>query len=415
MRRLLHIAAKDVLIWVRDISALAILLGMPVVLIVILGSALGGQAGSEANIPVVVVDLDRPAPSPAGDGKTDGERLVEALTGSKRMRGLFDVTESDDAGAARRRVADGDYAALLVIPEEFSTSLAAGEPTGLEVVGDPGQELSSDIFASVVRSFAARYSSASVSVKTVMAATAQSDPALLGDPTAVASLQRAAIGRATAAGALESVSVREAHVKGASEFDPLDYYALAMTAMFLMFGAMFGAFSLIKERREQTLPRLLATPASGMSVTGGKMLGIFLLGIAQFAVLYLFTTFVLGVDWGGDVAAVFAIAAGELIAVTGLAMVIGSLAKTERGAGGIGPLVIQIQALFGGSFFPVGILPEWMRPIRFVSVSGWALEGWETVRLEGGGLVDVLVPIAAMCGFALLFFALSAALMGRRR
>ena len=37
MLRALHIAVKDVRIWVRDIAALGVLLGMPVVLIMILG------------------------------------------------------------------------------------------------------------------------------------------------------------------------------------------------------------------------------------------------------------------------------------------------------------------------------------------------------------------------------------------
>ena len=42
MRRALDIALKDLRIWIRDPSAIGILLGMPALLIVILGAALGG-------------------------------------------------------------------------------------------------------------------------------------------------------------------------------------------------------------------------------------------------------------------------------------------------------------------------------------------------------------------------------------
>jgi ABC-2 type transport system permease protein len=104
-----------------------------------------------------------------------------------------------------------------------------------------------------------------------------------------------------------------------------------------------------------------------------------------------------------------------MLAVTGLAVLIASLARTERGAGGLGPLVIQVQALLGGAFFAITILPQWLQPVRYASVVGWALDGWQTVQIRGGGLGDVMGPVAALLGFAAVFFAAGAVLTGRRR
>jgi ABC-2 type transport system permease protein len=69
----------------------------------------------------------------------------------------------------------------------------------------------------------------------------------------------------------------------------------------------------------------------------------------------------------------------------------------------------------GGAFFTISVLPEWMQPIRYASIIGWAIEGWQEIQLRGGGVGDVLVPVAAMLGFAVLFFAVGSWRMGVRR
>jgi len=184
----------------------------------------------------------------------------------------------------------------------------------------------------------------------------------------------------------------------------LDYYSLSMTSMFLLFGAMFGSFSFITERREQTMSRLLSTPTPRSSFVGGKMLGIMLLGLIQFGVLYVYTSTIMQVNWGESVTGTWLVASAEVAAATGLAVLIASLAKTERGAGGIGPLVIQLMALTGGAFFQLSVLPPWLQPVRYFSVVGWALVGFQKVQLEGAGPADLLVELGALLAFAVVFF-----------
>ncbi len=424
MRKVFAIASKDIRVWARDIAALGILIGMPVVLILILGSALGGTEGGDIRLKLTVVDLDAGVTMPApGEPPTSsrgvttdlGDELTDVLTTNARLKKLFDVQVATDAEAAKRDVAAGDVAAALVIPADFTKKVTAAEPAQLVVYQDPGQQTSAGIALSVIRSVAAQYAAASVAVQTVLKVGAeQAASGTFDDPGTVARAQAVAVTRATAAGSLDSVEVKDVQAAPDIELKALDFFGLSMTSMFLMFGAMFGAFSTIKERREQTLSRLLSTPTGAMSVTAGKMLGIFVLGMLQFCVLYSFTRFVFGVRWGADVAAIFLVAAAEMLAVTGLAVLIASLARTERGAGGLGPLVIQIQALIGGAFFTIAVLPTWLQPIRYFSVVGWTMEGWQRVQLEGAGVAGVLGPVAALLGFALAFFAVGAWMTGRR-
>lgn len=421
MLRALHIAAKDVRIWTRDVAAMGVLMGMPVVLIFILGSALGG-GGAQSQIPVAVVNLDRGVTGPApGDAPTSsrgvlrnvGLELAGLLTDSERLNDVFEIEVASDEKEAARRVATGTYAAALVVPTDFSAKIASGQPVELRVLRDPGAGLSAGIFESVVRSIAARYSAVSVGVQTAIEVAAEHRPTAVATPNGQIEVQQLVVDALGRSG-LASVEVADSEADVAREMTALDFFGVTMTAMFLMFGAMFGAFSTIKERREQTLSRLLSTPASGMSVTAGKMLGIFGLGMVQFTVLYVFTRFLFRVNWGDSVAAVFLVAAAEMLAVTGLAVLIAAFARTERGAGGLGPLIVQIQALIGGAFFTLSVLPEWLQSVRFLSVIGWAIEGWQEIQLRGGGVADVVGPVAALVGFAVAFFGVGAWRTGAR-
>ena len=405
MRQALVIALKDLRIWARDPSALGILIAMPAILIVILGSALGGiMGGGGAQIKVAIVNLDsRILNRVRADDQA--AKLQDALTSSDRIKALFDIETSRDLADVRVRVSRGDLAAALVIPRGFGAHLGDGHPVNLEVLTDPGSGTAAGIWESVVRAVATRYSAVTIVVRTALEAAQNSASPALSQPGGAGQIEGIAVSQAAKDDALDSVAVDDTVEGGGVKVTSLDYYALSMTAMFLMFGAMYGAFSSIRERREQTLSRMLASPTPRSAVVGGKMLGVFALGIAQFGVLYVFTRFVLHVQWGADPLATLLVACGEVAAVTGLSTLISSLAKSERGVGGIGPLTVQIQALVGGAFFPVTVLPQWLQWVRFLSVVGWTIEGWHRIQVEGAGVTGVLGPVAALLTFAVVFYA----------
>lgn len=403
MMRAWYIALKDLLVWSRDPSALGILLGMPAVLIFILGSALGGAMEGGGSINVAIVDLSRGHATAVGSEAPPSDELASALTESERVTALFRIETLSSERAARDRVRSGEVAAALVIPAGFDEAVAAGRSTDLVVLKDPGSAMASSIWESVVRSMAAQFSAASVSVQTVVETVSRGNPAALargGSDVLVGKAVKAV----TEEGALEGVQITDDVQTDVVEVTAIDYYGLSMASMFLMFGAMYGAFSTIKENREQTLNRMLAAPTERAAIVGGKTLSVFCLGMAQFTVLYVFTRFVFGVEWGASWVATFVVAAAEVLAVTGLATLIASFARTERSVGGIAPLVVQIQALMGGAFFAISVLPEWVQPVRYLSVVGWTMEGWVAIQVRGAGVSEVLGPVAALCGIALVLF-----------
>jgi ABC-2 type transport system permease protein len=389
--RWVHIGIKDLRVTVRDRAATGILLLMPMLLIIILGSALSDMAANISKIPVAVVNMDE------GDV---GARIADSFLTDAALKDLFLTSSPRDPVEARAEVERGNLVGALVLPHDLTRRINTGKASELVVYVDPGRQISGTVFRSVAEGVSTQVSAASIAARTAAyyaSGLAASDPAFIG----------AVIGKAVQSAsetrALDAVKLEETTATRGREISMLSYYAGGMSVMFIMFGAMFGAFALVGERDEWTLPRLMMTPASRMDIVGGKMFGVFMVGVTQFAVLYAFTS-AIGVQWG-DPIAIAALAIALVAAATGMSILIAAIAKTTRSVSGIAQIVIQFMAAVGGSFFPVAQFPAWLQPLHYFTVNGWAIDGiLETMR--GGSIVSVVPSIVALLGMALLFFAL---------
>ncbi len=388
MAKLLHIAAKDFKIVARDKAAFLILLGMPLALIFILGSALGGVGESESvDIAVAIVDVDE---------GSSGADFAERITEVEDLQALFNMEVRSDAEAVRAEVERGDLTAALVLPSDFSERLDAGEPVTLEVLQDPGSEIAAGIWSGVARAAAANLSAGQVIRVTVADALAGA-----GVPAGAQDEQPGGHDHEIE---LDAVVVEEAEVDTDTRVGMIDFYAAGQTAMFLLFGSMFGAFTFVKERREQTLARALTTPTSKFQIVGGKSLGILGVAAGQFLVLYIGTMLIFRVDWGNAPAATVVVGIAEAWAATGLGMALAALGKTERSIGGIGPAVIMLFGAVGGSMIPAEFMPAWMAPIQSVSPSYWALESFLGL-MRGEAASTVIGPVAILLGIGAALYA----------
>jgi len=394
VRKVITIGWKDMRLVARDKPSIMVLLGMPVVLILILSMALGnvGKGGSNP-LPVAIVDRDH----------TDVSRqIADALVDRDKLGSLLKAKRTSNAEEARREVRMGDLAAMLEIPKGFGAKLDSGQQGVLRVETDPGQATAAEIFRSVVEALSQRVSAAAVAAQTTSHVIADSKFA-----TSEADGHRYVLAAVDAAvkDELDAVAVtQQGKPTGTGmDFNALDYYGAGMAVMFLNFGAMFGAFALLRERTEETLGRLLTAPVTRVEVLAGKAIGIFAIGLLQFLVLFGFTRLV-GGHWGEPLAVIL-VASAQVVAATGLALALAAVAKTQRAVGGIGPVVIMVMAAAGGSWMPVSQMPDSMRPIHLFTINGWSLDAM--LRLQAGAAVDNVLPnVVALLAIGLALFGL---------
>ena len=393
--KLLTVALKDVKITVRDREALLILLAMPFIIIAILGLALGETFSGSPRLSkydVAVVDKDK--------GEI-AKLFIDKTLKSDDLSKLLKVTKKTE-DEARKLVSMGDLAAGIIIPKGFSEKIKRGEGGKLEVIGDPGQKIRAAIVEGITRSFARRVSAVTIGVKTPLN--------ILVESKAISPLELpATTGLLTkeARSAVTKPFIRVQEETKAAErgLSAIQYYSAGMAVMFILFSAMFGAVSLIDERHNMTLARLLTTPSRNSSILGGKLVGVFFIGILQFSALVLATRLMFGVQWGNSLPGLVVLVVSTVLASTGMSIFIAAAAKTTKAAAAMSQVLIQGMAALGGSMVPLQAFPDWLKNISQFTINYWAMNGF-TQLMDGKSFEVIILPSIILLSFCVTFLSL---------
>jgi ABC-2 type transport system permease protein len=215
------------------------------------------------------------------------------------------------------------------------------------------------------------------------------------EPRAVADLARAAAAERIPVQLVDSsVGVRD--VSGANYFGP------AMAIFFLFFTTSFAARSLITERDQGTLPRVLAAPITRASVIAGKGLMGFVTGAASLAVMFLtFGLLPIDVQWG-DPLALVVLSVVTILAVMGLAALVQTLARTQEQADAYSSVAAVTLALLGGNFFPIFQMPAAIQKVSLITPNGWAIRGFTDIAYDGAKLADISTHVIVVAAFAVV-------------
>lgn len=138
----------------------------------------------------------------------------------------------------------------------------------------------------------------------------------------------------------------------------------AMIALF-PFIVMFLVTSIatLRERRSGTLERLLSLPMGKADFILGYALAFGLLAIAQTAIAVGFAVWVCGLDVGGNLGLLFAVAIVDALLGTSLGLLASAFARSEFQVVQFMPAFVFPQVLLGGIFLPRAQLPEALEKI----------------------------------------------------
>lgn len=368
MRRVLVIAATELRRRVRSRAALVTAFLGPLAMATVLGLLVTGTG--EARFTFALVDEDGSATS---TGITAG--LDDLPPGTP-----ITFRRLTDRAAATAAVDDGDVDAAVVVPAGFGAAATAGNPLPLAVLRAPERMVSGQVARSVADGIAARFDQVDLAVRALLAQGRPPDEGFVG----------------TVAGLPPAYELAEAGTGGRPLTAP-GYFGTSMSILFLFFTVGFAARSLIAERREGTLARVLASPTGPGHVIAGKTLAVAVLGLAGFATVWVVTTFAFGATWG-DPASVVALMVATVLSIGGIATFVASLARTPAQADAISSAVAFALALLGGNFLGPGAAPELLARLALLTPNGWALRGFTDVAVDAattGELVRTLAVLTA--------------------
>jgi ABC-2 type transport system permease protein len=419
MLKLILIGLKDLKLIFRDRAALILMLLAPFALTLGLGFVTGRFSGNNgsglSDIPVAIVNLDK--------GQL-GNALVEVFK-SEDLSRLVIPTEVDSLEAARRLIDEDQSAAAVIIPKGFTESIIPTqsmldqarqdgalvlEMVKIEIYANPARPTGAGVVKTIVDEFISRVEAGRINGMT----------SLLGIPglETMPTDQVEALAKSMFENAEEETSSNEAitlktNAEGAEavEFDPLAYMAPGMALMFLMYTVSYGGRSILAERAQGTMPRLLVSPTTSAQILGGKVLGIFLTGCAQMGILILASALFFQVKWGDPLGMLVLIAAA-VFGATGWGMLITALARTPGQVASIGSALMLIFGILGGSFINLEQMPSYVRVISSVTPNAWGLDGFTSLAL-GGTLADLGKPILALVLMGALLFTVSTVIFSR--
>lgn len=390
MRAIAVIAGKDLRQQARNGTLLLFAVGLPL-LLGFLFNVILGDPGGQFSATYAVADEDRSHLS---------EAFVEDVLGAVAASTEGDIelrpVASPQEGA--RLVEEQDVSAVFVIPAGFAADVEAGRAATLRVIGN----VDAAIATAVARGIAEAYATELRSVQLAVALTAGvpgADPDEEADPDElVARVQ-----------ALPAPVTVDAEPAADRVLDSSTYYAAGMAVFFLFFTAMLSLSSILRERTDGTMARLLATPTPRPAILVGKLAAGVGIGVAAMAVLVGASTLLLGARWG-DPLGVAALVVAVVLAATGLMALVTTFASTVEQASGWMSVIGVLFGLFGGSFVPLAQLGT-LSAISYATPHRWFLQGLSD--LGGGELSAVVVPVAALLGFAAVGFGLALLRLGR--
>jgi ABC-2 type transport system permease protein len=412
MRTILNIALNDLRIIFSDRSIWLNLIVLPIIVSVAVGFANGAGAALNAPTPASVrIDVLDEDASPASAG------FIEALRAASTSLRLcpFDQTP-DDACAlgseplspalSESRLEARTTRALVRIPAGFGAALAADAP--VTIVYQSAETAGTPSFILQAVSAAATRLSGTGTAATVGMSVAEGLPFF----NAASDADRAALEtdirtRAEALWARDLIRVHTvtAQVNVERGGEGFAQSIPGMASMYVLFVVLPAANALIIERKRWTLQRMATLPITRAQILGGKLLARFVMGMIQYAVLFSFGALVLGVRFGDQPLAMLPLMVAYVACVTALSLALTTVLRTDMQAQGIVLFISLTLAPLGGAWWPLEIVPAWMRTIGHISPVAWAMDGYRAVIFYGGGLAEVLIPLAVLVAAGAALFA----------
>lgn len=379
MRAAFIIALKDLSQRIRDKSAILLGLVAPLGLALIFSAIIPDATASSFNVHVGVVDND-------GGQITSG--FINDVLPAVEAEGLLTATRFDDMGQALAEVENGDLDAVYIFPAGYSASVQGGAGGTVRLVTNVDSTIGGQIAKAVLDSYLAHVETVTISAGTAMINGAQDLAAI------------------TAAAQAAAPSVELTDVQASNRtLDTTTFFAAGMAVFFLFFTVQFGVSSLLEERMNGTLPRLLGAPISRWSVLGGKALTSFVLGLVSMVVLAVATTLLIGATWGNPVGVAILMMAGVLSAL-GIMAVVAVIARTPEQAANWQSIVAVVLGLMGGTFFPLSQGPRLLALLSKLTPHAWFMQGLGDLS-SGAGLSTVIAPTLAMLAFFAVTLAIS--------
>jgi ABC-2 type transport system permease protein len=388
-----YIALKDLRLFVTDRLAMGMFILFPFLFIVMFNLLLGNIGAGDKVLELHLVTLENEGIS---------RQIVEAMETHDRSAlkpGEAVIIWDKDYNQAKADVEAGKIEGFLAFPADFTQAVQAGSGTKLEIVADAEASNTRMALIGMADGIISQINAQRVQIKAVIALMTEQGN-MAGIQAAIGQMYQ---GQSVGMSSRSLITYQTENAGEVKPMNPSNYVVPGYLVMFVFFAAAFSAVDIIRERRNHTLERLLASSVRKESLLGGLYLGNVMKGLFQIAIFWTFGVLVFKVDMGVAPWAVILISILMVLMSAAFAVMLATLARSERSANALALLVSLLLAPLGGCWWPLFIEPRWMQFIAKITPHGWANAGFNKLLVFGASGSSVTWEIVALAGFAAAF------------
>lgn len=401
--RLLDLMLKDLRQIAREKLSFVFLLVMPIMFTVLFGFAFGGfdsDDETDLRLPVALLDLDEGAA---------GGHFTELLERSAVVR----IEKTEEAAAElEKQLQDGDWAAVLTIPANYSRMSERSDAVPIDLLMDDGTTTGFTV-QQAVEAAAGKLNHAMLTAR-ISSERAVEQGVIVAGPAQQSYFEQAVV---RAISAWEEPPV-EVNSFDSTAWDPAEsavysdnafaHSSPGMMAQFSIAGLMIASQILVLERKNGCLRRLLTSNLSRPEILFGHFLAMFIMIMVQLLILILFGQLFLRLPYFREPLATLLLTVSTGLFAASLGLLLGSLAKSEEQAMIFSLIPMFILAGLGGAWVPLEFTPETFQRIAYFTPIAWMVDGYKDIVVRGLGLESVLTGTAVLLIYALVFWILGA-------
>ncbi|MGE8203669.1 ABC transporter permease [Heyndrickxia sp. NPDC080065] len=366
-----NIAKNEIKRDFRDIRTLVFMLAFPLVLMLVLGTAL-----SNAFTTSITID--------------DMNVLYKDTTNGEFSQYLDPFFKAADKSGIHFKKAPSNVDGKNEVKQSKYDGYVEVKQNGLQLYLNERNSIEGSILQGMLTSFVDKYNIASEVVKVA--------PEKVGT---VISNEK------------QDDFIKETSLQPNKQPGSMDYYAIVITTMIALYGAISASMLIFGERVRKTADRLIASPVRKSEIFIGKVLGNIVINTLCVVLVIAFSKFVYKANWGDHLGMVFLVLLTEVLMAVSIGLGVSFLTKSSAGPRVILMLVIQLASFFGGAYFKIENPGGILKFITNLSPLTW--ENQSITKIIYANDLSAAIPAVTFnIGVAIVFFLIAVISLQRR-
>lgn len=164
--------------------------------------------------------------------------------------------------------------------------------------------------------------------------------------------------------------------------DGLVQVVAGTSVMMLLFSVAAIGGSLLDEKQEGMLKKLLCSPIWPVHILFGKLVYAVIISVMQLTIMFGFAWLVFGLDILNHLPSLVLMIFVTAFTCSAFGILLASVAKSRQQVQALSTIIVLVMSGIGGSMVPVFIMPEIMQKVAVFTVNYWAIKGFNDIFIR---------------------------------